>query len=381
MTAVSLPQSYISNPMMEKMCGFVAELRLLGFNIGIQEARDALEMAADDGAHSRPLFQASLKHLLCTNRDEWDLFDHLFLTFFMVNKDLPETGGNDNQDTRFEKQFNTEFKIIADFYQSEDGNQEGGAGRDEAVTKTDFRFLTDQEGWEEAAKAAELLAKKIKMRTTRRWRRTKNGPRIDLQTTMRRLAGTDGDPLYLGRKQKKRRPFHVVALLDVSHSMSYYSPMLARFVCGLVHHFDNTEAFCFHIDLHQITDLLRETDREVMRQRMEALENLWFGGTNIGGSITQFNEKYLSDVANSNSVVLLFSDGCDTCSADEVIAPISELKRYVRRLYWINPMQARLEHMGMQSSSPLMQAKSYIDGCISGDSLRSLEGLSRIISR
>lgn len=381
MATETIPSAYISSPMMEKICIFMDELRGLGFHIGVSEARDALMMAAEDGGTSRPLYQASLKHLLCTSRAEFDIFDHLFLTFFCINKDLPESGGTENEGTRFEKQVREEFHIIADFYQSEDGNQEGGAGRDQAVTKTDFRFLTEQAGWEEAARTAELLAKRIKMRTTRRWRKTRRGPRIDLPTTMRKLVATDGDPLHLGHKKRKRRPFQVVALLDVSHSMSYYSPMLARFVRGLVHHFEDTEAFSFHIELHRITDILKEPDREVMRQRMEAFENLWFGGTNIGGSLAKFNDRFLPEVANSNTVVLLFSDGCDCCGGDEVIRPVATLRRYVRRLYWVNPMQARLESIGMTSTSPLMAAKSYIDGCISGDSLRSLESLARIITR
>lgn len=371
----------LCQPMAEKLSGFVTELRGLGFNIGMNETRDALFMAAEGGAQSRPLFQAALKHLFCTTTDEWDVFDALFLTYFAVETDLPEQGENEGEGQRFEKQFQQDFQIVADFYQSDEGNEEGGAGRDQAVTKTDFRFLTESEGWEEAARAAEMLAKKIKMRRTRRWKRKRHGPRIDLPSTMRKLTATGGEPLILGRRKRKQRPFHVVALLDVSHSMSYYSPMLARFVRGLVHHFENTEAFCFHIELHHITPLLKEPDREVMRQRMEALENLWFGGTNIAGSLRQFNERFLEEVTNRHSVALLFSDGCDTCSGDEVVPEVATLKRFVRRLYWVNPMQARLEGAGLTSASPLMAAKSYIDGCVSGDSLRSLEKLARVITR
>jgi len=80
-------------------------------------------------------------------------------------------------------------------------------------------------------------------------------------------------------------------------------------------------------------------------------------------------------------VVLLFSDGCDTSGEAEIVPPIAELRRTVRRLYWINPMQARLQRGGLVSSSPLMAAKSYIDGQISGDSLRSLETLARVMAR
>jgi len=374
-------QTLAAQALTDKMCDFLSELRGLGFQIGISEARDAIAMAAEDGGLSRPLFQACLKHLLCTNEDQWDQFDYYFLTFFCVESEGLATNSSPGNNERFEKQFNQEFQVVADFYHGEGGDEEGGAGREQAVTRTDFRFLTEQKGWEEAAKTAERLAKEIKLRPTRRWRKTHNGRKIDLATTARKMTRTDGDPLVIGRKQKKRRPLRVLALLDVSHSMAYYSPMLARFVRGLVHHFENSEAFCFHIELNQITDLLKEPDREVMRQRMEAFQNLWFGGTNIAASLSHFNERYLRDLACRNTVVLLFSDGCDTSGEAEIVPPIAELRRTVRRLYWINPMQARLQRGGLVSSSPLMAAKSYIDGQISGDSLRSLETLARVMAR
>jgi len=367
--------------MRDKLCLFLAELRRLGYSIGVSEARDALMLGAGEGGLSRPLFQSYLQHLLCSNKDEWEQFDRLFHLYFYTPEEGDGAGSNPDTGERFDKQFNQDFQIVADFYHGEEGDQEGGAGRDKAVSATDFRFLTEQTGWEEAAKLAEYLAQQIKLRQTRRWRKTSRGKRIDLATTARKLAATDGDPLIIGRKQRKRRPLHIIALLDVSHSMSYYSPMLARFVRGLLQSFEHSEAFCFHIELNCVTDILKETDRETMRQRMEAFENLWFGGTNIAGSLAKFNQQYLQDIATKNTVVLLFSDGCDTSSAQELMEPLAAMRKQVRRVFWINPMQARLQRGGLVSSSPLMAGKSYIDGQISGDSLRSLASLARTLSR
>lgn len=365
----------------DKLCLFLSQLRELGFNIGIGEARDAFALAVNEGGYSRPLFQSALKHLLCTDLDQCDRFDGLFLSFYGAETEIDTQGSPVAAGERFEKQFTTEFQFVADFYENEQGDDEAGAGRDDAVTKTDFRFLTEQAGWEEAAKTAERLARQIKMRQMRRWRKSSVGKRLDLASTARKLAATDGDPLYIGRKRKKLRPMRVVALLDVSHSMSYYSPMFTRFVRGLAQHFDKTEAFCFHVELNKITDILLEEDREVMRQRMEDHHHLWFGGTNIAESVTQFNKTYLSEIASSNTVVLLFSDGCDCCAPDEMIPPFEELRRNVRRIFWVNPMKARLERGGLESSSPIMAARSFIDGQVSGDSLRALETLARVMSR
>ena len=372
---------YSSQPTTEKMLDFLSELRAEGFNTGLAESQDAIRLAAGEMMFQKHRLRAALKHLLSTNHEEWLHFDHLFELHFRDCPDEGEGQGNQDRKKRTHKRDDDSFHIVADFYQGLDDNNEGGAGRNDAVTRTDFRFLTEREGWEEAARATENLAKKIRVRFTRRWRKRHRGKKIDLRTTARRLPATDGDPLRIGYKTRKMRPLHVVTLLDVSHSMSYYSPMLARFTRGLVHNFHGSEAFCFHIDLNRITELLREHDMEVMREKMEDFQNLWYGGTNIAASLAKFYDLYLTDYTDHNSVVLLMSDGCDTSDVDEIMSPLSDIRRRVRRVYWINPIQARLERANMTSSSPLSLASQFIDGQISGDSIKSLEQLARVLSR
>lgn len=377
------PQRPVSQqrPGERKLLGFLASLRATGFRIGVGESRDALTLAV--GAHSfeRARFQAALRHLLCSSREDWVRFDAHFQAFY--SQELESEPGDDTERTDGEEKGEApspKFQIVADFYHNEDAGLEGGAGRNAAVTSTDFRFLTDAAVAEEAARLAEQLAKNIRQRPTRRWRPRAKGKRMDMAAIARRLPGTDGDPLRLYHRERKRRPFHVVALLDVSHSMSYYSPMLAHFVRGLVQNFDNCEAFCFHMDLNRITDHMKERNLEVMRAKMEQLENLWFGGTNIGASIEAFNEGFLKKVCTPNTIVLLMSDGCDTSPAEEVARPLRHLRRDVRKVFWVNPLRERLLQMGLTSSSPLAASGSAIDAEVSGDSLRSLSRLARLLS-
>ncbi len=364
-----------------KLLGFLQVLRGAGYRIGIGESRDALSLVVSEPMQDKRLFQSSLRHLLCSSREEWLGFDAHFLHHYGTAGEAGDgEPGSRHDDDEEGETYSPEFQIVADFYHNEDGGTEGGAGRNAAVTKSDFRFLTDEEGWEEAARLTENLARRIRMRPTRRWRKTKAGKRIDLATTARYLPATDGDPLRIGRRERKRRPQHVVALLDVSHSMSYYSPMLARFVRGLVHNFKGCEAFCFHMELNRITDHLKEPELEVMREKMESLDNLWFGGTNISASIQSFNERFLRDTVRRNSVVLLMTDGCDTTPVSELQRPIADLKSAARKLYWVNPLKERLNQAGLCSASPLSELRCSIDAEVSGDSFRSLEKLARVLS-
>ncbi len=372
---------YTAQPTTEKMLDFLSSLRDEGYNTGLSESRDAIRLACGEMMFQKTKLRTALKHLLSSNHEEWLRFDHFFELYFRDCPDEGDGGGNQDRNKQTHKRGDANFVIIADFYQGESEVNEGSAGRDNAVARTDFRFLTEKEGWEEAARATEDLAKKVRVKLTRRWRKRHRGKRIDLRTTARRLPATDGDPLRIGYKTRKKRPLHVVTLLDVSHSMSYYSPMLARFTRGLVHNFEGSEAFSFHVELNRITDLLRETDMEVMRQKMEDFQNLWYGGTNISASLQKFYSDYISEYTDHNSVVLLMSDGCDTSGVDEIIGPLGDIRRRVRRVFWVNPVQARLERANMVSSSPLSLASQFIDGQISGDSIKSLEQLARVLSR
>ncbi len=369
----------MTDQMTLKIVSFIEALRGAGFQVGMRETRDALALAASPAIDNRSLFQLSLKSLLCSSQHQWVRFDRHFIQFFAPFSDQPVDDENPRQGWQHKNASEMNFQIVADFYHGEDEVDEGGAGRNGAVTNTDFRFLTDQRQWQEAARLAERLARQIRHRPSRRWRRATHGKRIDLAGTRRLILATDGDPLKLAKKNRKHRPLQIVALLDVSHSMSYYSPMLARFVRGLLHNFDNSEAFTFHIDLNRITDLLLETDMQQMRKKLEEVEDLWFGGTNISASLTSFNQHYLDDVANRNTVVLLISDGCDVSLEDEIVAPVRELRQKVRKVFWINPIEARLQRAGLKSSSPLMHASAYIDEIVSGDSLHSLERLARLL--
>lgn len=364
-----------------KLIGFLSALRSEGFRIGLGESRDALSLALGAASSDRKRFQASMRHLLCSSREEWVRFDAFFLTHYGQNKQSGENEPGEGEGADNEKEApSPKFQIVADFYHGEDAGMEGGAGRNAAVTQTDFRFLTDSEDWEEAARLTENLARSIRQRPSRRWRQKSAGKRIDLAATARRLPQSDGDPLWLGYKARKLKPMHVVALLDVSHSMSYYSPMLARFVRGLVHNFKDCEAFCFHMEINRITAHLKEEDLHVMRRKMEALDNLWFGGTNIGASLAAFNERYLKEVIRPNSVVLLMTDGCDTAPIEEVSRPLRHLRGAARRVFWVNPLRERLLKQGLTSSSPLAGAHGAIDAQVSGDSFRSLARLARVLS-
>ena len=75
--------------------------------------------------------------------------------------------------------------------------------------------------------------------------------------------------------------------------------------------FHDTEAFVFHTQLHHVTDLFRYRSLSKMRQKLEAKNNLWLGGTCIADSLATFNRDY-AWMLNGQTKVILISDGFDT---------------------------------------------------------------------
>jgi uncharacterized protein len=64
----------------------------------------------------------------------------------------------------------------------------------------------------------------------------------------------------------------------------------------------------------------------------------WSGGTRIGASIEDFNQRWARRVLGQNATVLLFTDGLDRDGAQGLEIAARRLKASCRRLIWLNPL-------------------------------------------
>jgi uncharacterized protein with von Willebrand factor type A (vWA) domain len=101
----------------------------------------------------------------------------------------------------------------------------------------------------------------------------------------------------------------------------------------------------------------------------------WSGGTKIGVSLEQFVGKYGLKLIDSQTVVLIISDGWDTGEVDLLGNNMRFLQKHARNVIWLNPLKGS---PGYEPTTRGMQvALPHVDIFASAHNLNSLRKLVR----
>jgi uncharacterized protein with von Willebrand factor type A (vWA) domain len=214
----------------------------------------------------------------------------------------------------------------------------------------------------EAMSAAEVAAAKREIRRlvlplderrTRRFRADPQGPVMDLRATIKASLRQGGEILTLERRRRVTRPPPLVALCDISGSMSRYAQVLLHFLHAVTNDRDRVHSFLFGTRLTNVTRQLRHRDAEVAFELVSHIVPDWSGGTRIGESLALFNRLWARRVLGQGAVVLLITDGLDREGAKGLAEATDRLRRSCRRLVWLNPL---LRFEGFQPRSQGIRA-------------------------
>lgn len=362
-----------------RIVGFCRFAREKGFGAGVTQSLDSLTAARTLPA-GREILKFALRSELCSSKEEWDRFEELFEEFW---------GGSEGRKPRPRSEIprrheeRSTWALIANNGNSGERAQEetkrvSGASLHERLRKADFSEVphADQEALE---RIAERLMKRASFQLSRRLKITESETQVDLRRTIRCSIGHGGDPLELRYKGKKPQPARLVILLDISGSMSLYSFFLLRFAHALQRHFKRADTFVFSTSLVDITSALR---REHLPDAMKILSRQaagWTGGTKIGQSLREFNQRYARKTLSSNTLFMILSDGWDTGEPEALAAELAAIKRRVKKLVWLNPL------LGLDDYQPVTRgmaaALPYIDVFAPAHSLDSLLGLEKHLTR
>jgi uncharacterized protein len=207
----------------------------------------------------------------------------------------------------------------------------------ELLQKKDFAQMT----------AAEIAAAKVAIRAlvlsldavkTRRLAPDRRGHVIDLRRTLRasmKAGGAFIDLKYLGRKT--RQP-PIVALLDISGSMSDYTRLFLHFLHAVTDARKRVHSFLFGTRLTNVTRALKARDPDEALAACSAGVLDWSGGTRIATSLHAFNKLWARRVLGQGAIVLLITDGLERDPDDRLAFEIDRLHRSCRRLIWLNPL-------------------------------------------
>ncbi|MCI0606614.1 VWA domain-containing protein [bacterium] len=358
----------------ESVVGFCRFLRVKGFPVGIKETIDALVATEIVTITDRCAFQAALRSLLSSSREESELFDQLFHQYW-------DSSADRDQSQPAQKEIRLaapegKFDRIASAMPEGDSTEAAtsGASATKRLKRMDFSKipLSDLPMLEEIAFR---LWKQMRIRLVRRWRLVgKLGP-VDLRRTIRHSIGHGGNPVDLMRKGRKLRKTNLVMLLDVSGSMELYSAFLLRFVYALNKYFKRMDSFLFSTQLVPVTSALRKKHlAEVLNDLTDRVSE-WSGGTRIGECLRDFNQRFAPKQLTRHSVVVILSDGWDTGSPDLLSGELGKIKRRTHRLIWLNPL------LGLAGYQPLTRGMSaalpHADVFAPAHNLQSLMNLER----
>jgi hypothetical protein len=333
----------------ENILYFARALRAAGIPVGSGAVLDALAAVTAAGVGTREDFYWTLHAVFVKRHEHSVLFDQAFRIFFrrrgyldqLLAMMLPQaptapqapragatrvhealfSGLDDRLKKRREVELDTRLTV----------------SDREVLQKKDFAQMTSAEiaAAQEAMKKLVLPLAEVR---TRRLAPHPHGHLIDTRRTLRASLKGGGDFIDLRFIGPKTKPPPIVALLDISGSMSQYSRVFLHFLHTLTDARKRVSSFLFGTRLSNVTRALRQRDPDDALAACSASAPDWSGGTRIASSLRTFNKLWARRVLTQGAIVLLITDGLERDADDTLAFEIDRLHRSCRRLVWLNPL-------------------------------------------
>ncbi|APX11706.1 vWA domain-containing protein [Tateyamaria omphalii] len=243
----------------------------------------------------------------------------------------------------------------------------------------------EQMSTDEMAQAKAMLSRMalpVDPMPTRRTRAAGMG-RVDPARTLRAAMRQGGDMRDLKWKTPRARYPNLVALCDISGSMSQYSRVVLHFLHAVANAkgagWARVHAFTFGTRLTNITRHLDHRDVDAALKAAGAEAQDWEGGTRIGSCLEAFNKQWSRRVLGQGAVVLLITDGLDRDDPDALARQMERLHLSASRVIWINPL-LRWEDFAPRARG-IAAMLPHVDSFRAGHSIASIEELAQVISR
>jgi hypothetical protein len=171
----------------------------------------------------------------------------------------------------------------------------------------------------------------------------------------------------------------VVALADISGSMSQYSRIFLHFLHALMEDRRRVHTFLFGTRLTNVTRALRRKDPDQALADCSRAVADWSGGTRIASTLGEFNRLWSRRVLGQGAIVLLITDGLEREPGDDLARQMDRLRRSCRRLIWLNPL---LRFDGFEARARgIRQMLPHVDEFRAVHSLDALSDLCASLAR
>ncbi|MDE2329814.1 MAG: VWA domain-containing protein [Bradyrhizobium sp.] len=207
----------------------------------------------------------------------------------------------------------------------------------EVLQKKDFAQMSAAEIAQVTRAIEQMKLPQAELRT-RRYRPDARGLRLDMRRTLRGSLRTSGDIIDIHRLGLIDKPAPIVALLDISGSMSEYTRLFLHFLHAITDARKRVSVFLFGTRLTNVTRALRARDPDEALASCSSSVQDWAGGTRIAMSLHSFNKLWGRRVLGQGAIVLLISDGLEREADARLAFEMDRLHRSCRRLIWLNPL-------------------------------------------
>ncbi len=369
--------------MLEQVVAFSRALHGAGVEVNSGNLIDLCQSLRYVNLSDRRDFYAAARATLVSRYDDLDTFDEVFRFFWeaadRVFVEEPDETADLNQESEVEGELDWMENAEDADESSEDGEEESDAvsySPEEALMGKDLAGMSDKE----VEKARRIISEIVAILANRRSRRRvpeRRGPELDFRRTWRKNALYGRDGLALAMRRRRIKKTKLMVLCDVSGSMDCYSQFLIQFIYAMKREIRDVEVGVFSTRLTVISRLLKSKGvEESLRQVSKTVQD-WAGGTDIGGCLREFNDRFARDMLRSRTVMIIVSDGWDRGDADLMRLEMERLQRRAHKLIWLNPLLGSPGYqplcLGMKTALP------YLDYFLPAHNLESLIQLAKTL--
>ncbi len=387
--------------LVDNITHFARALRISGLPIGTGQTVKAIKAVETAGLQNRDDFFSTLQCCFVNRPDQMVVFAQTFKLFWrdpryhdqMMSLMLPSIRGTHEKGNPEAGMKRAGQSLMGESHNPinyPEGDQEtaeelevvstGTTSYQDRFNSMDFEQMSTSET-KEAKRIIAEIELPVKQLISRRYKPNPKGRVSDWKSTMKMAARNGGDIFQLGYRKPTIRHPNIVALCDISGSMSTYSRMLLHFLHSVTNcrknQWSRVHSFTFGTKLTNITRNLAIKDIDQALESAGREVSDWEGGTRIGECLKVFNYKWSRRVMGQGALVLLMTDGLESGDITQLGQEMKRLKLSARRLIWVNPL-LRWDNFTPKARG-ISTMLPWVDCFKSAHNINSLVGLSKVL--
>ena len=382
-----------SGKLAQNILYFARALRAAGLPVGPGSVIDAIEAVEATGFDNRADFHAVLHAIFVKKHEHTIIFDQAFRLFWRKRGFMEKLIAL--MSPLAQPQDKVEAKTPAGAARIGDAFLKRPETEDLPPPQTEFdaRFTMSATEILQSKDFAQMTAEEIALAkaaiaklhlpddefVTRRYEIDSRGRKVDARASFRLSLRSGGATIDLVHRSARTRAAPIVAICDISGSMSEYTRHFLHFLHTIGETRQPVHVFLFGTRLTNVTRALRRKDVDEALAQCSAAVDDWSGGTRIAASLHAFNRQWARRVLGQGAIVLLFTDGLERDRLTDLAKEMDRLHRSCRKLVWLNPL---LRYDAFEAKASGVRAMlPFVDEFRPIHNLKSMADLCAALSR